>query len=512
MTKRRNRTKTREAALTPIVRYGEQARRFGTSEVRDRLAGVLLGTAVGDALGAPYEFQAGNSNLKPQMKGGGGFKWEPGEWTDDTSMAICIAKAARHGRDLYDDKTLSRIVDDWVEWSHVAKDIGIQTHGVLSAVEDDRTADAARRAAREFHVQKGRSGGNGSLMRTAPVALRYLDNRSELAKAARAVSNLTHYDTDAGDACVLWSLAIQHAVMHGKFDLKAGLMYLPEGRRMDWQDRINEAEANDPSTFTNNGWVVGALQAAWSSIVHTEVPADFPALHLQHTLETAIRIGHDTDTVAAIAGGLLGARWGASAIPLAWQRITHGFPHYNGNDLIRLACAIVAEKDGEEGHWSISRRVNYDHYGDTHLARVRHPLDRGVWLGGVDMLDTTPNDVTAVVTLCRIGYAQRPDWIKERNHIQVWLLDEPDEASNRNLDFVLAQAADAVAQLRAEGHTVLLHCVAAHSRTPTVAALYAQRHLGVSMDEALESVMDALPHPHPNPGFRAALRRLSTVA
>jgi ADP-ribosylglycohydrolase len=70
--------------------------------------------------------------------------------------------------------------------------------------------------------------------------------------------------------------------------------------------------------------VVTALQAAWSAIVHTAVPEDEPCRHLQDSLVAAVRIGHDTDTVAAIAGTLLGARWGASAVPLQWKRRLHG--------------------------------------------------------------------------------------------------------------------------------------------------------------------------------------------
>ena len=70
--------------------------------------------------------------------------------------------------------------------------------------------------------------------------------------------------------------------------------------------------------------LVGALQAAWSAICHTPVPEAMPWRHLQDSLATAIGIGHDTDTVAAIAGALLGARWGASAVPLQWAGRLHG--------------------------------------------------------------------------------------------------------------------------------------------------------------------------------------------
>ena len=96
--------------------------------------------------------------------------------------------------------------------------------------------------------------------------------------------------------------------------------------------------------------------------------------------------------------------------------------------------------------------------------------------------------------------------------MQVWLVDSPDPAKNPNLDAVLADAADAVAALRAEGRTVLLHCVEGRSRTPTVATLYAVRHRGVPYDEALAAVRRALPHADPNPAFREALGRLTGSA
>ena len=78
-----------------------------------------------------------------------------------------------------------------------------------------------------------------------------------------------------------------------------------------WRGLITAAETQPPSSFKQNAWSVGALQAAWSAITHTPVPDEGPACrHLADTLTTATRIGHDTDTVAAITGAMLGARWG----------------------------------------------------------------------------------------------------------------------------------------------------------------------------------------------------------
>ena len=88
-----------------------------TTAQLDRAVGVLLGTAAGDALGAPYEFGPPRGpELEVAMVGGGSFGWEPGEWTDDTSMAIAIAEVAATGADLRDEEALDAIVHRWHEW------------------------------------------------------------------------------------------------------------------------------------------------------------------------------------------------------------------------------------------------------------------------------------------------------------------------------------------------------------------------------------------------------------
>ncbi len=473
-----------------------------TSAQLDRAAGVILGMACGDALGAGYEFGPPlPDDTDVTMKGGGGFGWAPGEWTDDTSMAIPIARAIASGRDLRDEAVLDDIVDQWVRWAKTAPDVGVQLSAVLRNTAP--TAAAIRVVARDHHERYGRSAGNGSLMRTAPVALAYLDDPDTLATVARAISDLTHFEEDAGDACVLWCLAIRHAVLTGELDVRIGLPALPPERRALWVSRIEGAEMFPPSHFARNGWVVEAFQGAWSSTVERLIvtcTGDVPADHLRQSLERAVRGGRDTDTVAAIAGGLLGAVWGASAVPAEWRRAVHGWPALSGAQLVRLGLQAVNPGIGER-RWPNSKRVDYSTYGNiSELAR--HPHDAGVWLGGVGNLDHLPAEVTAVVSLCRVGTEQVPAGLE---HVEVWLIDEKDPAQNPNLTFVLWDTADAVAALRAEGHIVFLHCVQAISRTPTIAALYSARHLDIPIETALPDVTRVLPLANPNPTFAAAL-------
>jgi ADP-ribosylglycohydrolase len=278
------------------------------------------------------------------MIGGGVGGWEPGEWTDDTQMAICIAEEAATGT-LEPTAVASRFLS-WYR-SNPA-DVGTQTRAVLARA--DGPTDLAPLAVRYFELHPNAAAGNGSLMRTAPVALAALGDDDALVELATSISALTHADPLAGEACVLWCVAIDRTIRDGTFDgVRAGLEALRPDRRRYWAERFEEAAAGPPSRFNPNGFVVSALQAALSSIWHTPVPQNDACRHLVDALHTAVRVGDDTDTVAAIAGSLLGARWGASAIPVEWRRLLHGWPRYTAEDLVRLAMLSVRRTGGSSG-------------------------------------------------------------------------------------------------------------------------------------------------------------------
>lgn len=308
-----------------------------TAVQNDRAAGVLVATAAGDALGAGYEFTYPRPDVPIEMIGGGLGPFAPGEWTDDTSMALAIAEISATGIPIGHGDGLDAIAAQFVRWYDTRpKDIGNQTRTVLQGCTP--TAEAMQRKARGL---TGRTGGNGSLMRTAPVGIAHLDDGAACLTAAREISALTHADPRAIEACQLWSYAIRHAVLHGTFDgVRLVLGELPAEPATYWRGLLDEAEAAETAAvFHNNGWVVHALQTAWWAITHAG--ASGPE-HLQQALELAVRAGGDTDTTAAIAGGLLGARWGASAVPARWQQMLHGWPGYRTSDLVRLALATAS--------------------------------------------------------------------------------------------------------------------------------------------------------------------------
>jgi len=364
-----------------------------TTEQKDRAAGVLLGLAIGDALGVPYEFRdsplpAGEA---PQMLGGGLGPYAPGEYSDDTQMAVCIANVAVTGVDLRSPETLDAIADGFLHWMiGGATDVGNLTRGVLgrAAHRAGSPGERCRAAAQEAYERSDSSAGNGALMRTAPVALfalgadRGSDTRTATAEAARLIADLTHADPLAGDSCVLWCEAIRVAVLEGRFELAGGLDLLPESRHehhrgrthpRDWWARaIDEASGGDPRRFHKNGSTFGALKAAWAAITATaddageahgavrEVAGGAAGTHARRALETAVRIGHDTDTVAAIAGGLVGARYGAPALPADWRLAVNGWSgvdspqRYRAADLARLGLLTAlggTAVPGDEQIW-----------------------------------------------------------------------------------------------------------------------------------------------------------------
>ena len=485
--------------------------------IADRFAGTLIGSAVGDSLGAGYEF---GPSLAPgtavEMRGQGAFA--PGEWTDDTAQMIAIAQALAAVHDLLKDDGQEAVAANLLDWYYSPareKDIGIHTSAVMTqvaTVTGPGLAERFREVARAKEAARpNSSGGNGALMRTAPIALAYIDDPGGLVEAARRTALLTHDDDASADACAVWCLAIRQAALTPtitSLDELADAVrqslttYMPD-EAPRWIAILDEARGTDPRDYrSGNGYSVTALQAAWAAITFTPIPT-VAGQHFAQAISEAVRGGGDTDTVACIAGGLLGAMWGASAIPADWQRRIFGWPSMTDRDLVGLAEAL-ASKNVDDTRWPHADHMSYAGWGGTDAVAI-HPHDDGVVLGGVDVaygIVESPIRIDAVVSLCRIGATDLDHLgLPPASTVEVRLIDQV--AANPHAELTLRDAASAVAQLRSEGKNVLLHCVAAQSRTPSVAALYARDHLGISSQQALDEVIAALPAADPNPEFRS---------
>jgi ADP-ribosylglycohydrolase len=467
--------------------------------VTDRHVGAVLAAAAGDALGAGYEFGPPLPDDEPVYpKGGGGFGWAPGEWTDDTQMAACVLAVLADG-----STEVDRIAASFREWfGNGPADVGIQTSAVLSTAGDLLAASQAYAVA-----NPDRSAGNGSLMRTSPVALAAPGDPGRIARLAADISALTHADVDCQDACVLWSIAIDHQVHHAPASdvpwsfadaVRVGLDRLPATRRGRWAGLIDEAAASSPRAFPNNGWVVHAFQAALAAACSTPVPdGPDPAAHLQLALEAAVRCGGDTDTVAAIAGGLLGSRWGATAVPSSWRRILHGHaanrtPALRAADLDAWARLAAATGRPDPHGWP-GRSSMIEHYlGLPVPPPGRHAELHGVRFGDVVTLGPALQDgVDTVVSLCRMGTDDVPEHV---DHLVVGLHDtELDD--NPNLVLLLEDVADHIQARNVDGRQVFVHCVAAENRTPTVAAAWLVRHHDHDPEAALRIAGERLNRP-----------------
>lgn len=310
----------------------------------DRIKGVLLGQAAGDALAAGNKAGKWRHRIINWRVMGIGT----GEWTGDTQQAIIVARARSQ------PLAVAAGLLDW--YAGAPQDVDTSTAAVLAHAcgQPERLAAVAREDARVSitgPVPQGWDPGmaSGSLARTGPVCLPFLGRREQIVQAARDISGLTHADPYAGDACVLWSLAIERAVLDGDgyevggrgddgmglggFDLRAEFernceLWLPAERREFWSRTIAAAFSTKmPSA--GNGGVVSAFQAALYAIA--------PVGSLVDGLQCALGHGGDTDTVGAIAGSLLGALFGAEALMPEWRAMLHGWPGLDAEGLEQLA-------------------------------------------------------------------------------------------------------------------------------------------------------------------------------
>lgn len=274
--------------------------------IADRALGALLGLAVGDAIGTTLEFKSRDSYPRlTDMIGGGPFGLKPGQWTDDTAMALALADSLAASDGLNEQDLLNRFSQWWRTGSYSCTghcfDIGTTT------------AQAVRRweqtGADHCGSTNPQSAGNGSLMRLAPVAIRFWNDRPALRDAAARQSRTTHAAPEAVDACVLYAEMLADAISgRPRSDVLSS-------RSGDWAGQIafingGSWRGKKREVVNASGYVAHSLEAAlWA--VGRSPSYDQAVLY-------AANLGQDADTTAAIAGQLAGALQGASAIPTPW--------------------------------------------------------------------------------------------------------------------------------------------------------------------------------------------------
>lgn len=283
---------------------------------RDRFEGSLIGLAVGDALGTTVEFSSpGSFEPVTDMVGGGVFGLKAGEWTDDTSMALCLAESLVRQQD-FDPADQMRRYTNWYKVGYMSStgscfDIGGATRNALERFA--RTGEAYSGSTDPM------TAGNGSIMRLAPIAMAYADQPEDAVRYAGLSSRTTHAAVESVEACEVLA-AVLVAGFHGadRTDMLA-----PETMKRwrtekgaSFSPAIEEVvmgsyQHKEPPEIQGSGYVVRSLEAALWAFAKSSSFSD--------GLLRAVNLGDDADTTGAVYGQIAGAYYGRSGIPSHWQ-------------------------------------------------------------------------------------------------------------------------------------------------------------------------------------------------
>jgi len=276
--------------------------------IEDSTKGCLIGLAVGDAVGTTLEFKPrGTFEPITDMVGGGPFRLNPGEWTDDTSMALCLAQSLIYKKE-FDAKDQMNRYCNWYRVGYMSSngecfDIGNTVSFALNQYE--KTREPFSGSTDKY------SAGNGSLMRLAPIPIFYKDDLEKALHFAGESSRTTHGADECVESCKTFTSMILGAFSGQPKDrILTKLIYRPTTESVksivsgDYLSKSYEE-------LTGSGYVIESLESALWCFYHTNNFGD--------AILNAANIGNDADTTAAICGQIAGAYYGLSGIPKYWK-------------------------------------------------------------------------------------------------------------------------------------------------------------------------------------------------
>lgn len=283
---------------------------------KSKCRGMLVGLAVGDALGTTLEFkQRGSFEPIETIIGGGPFSMKPGRWTDDTSMTLCLADSLIEKNDFDAADQMEKYID-WYRNGYNSSDggcfdIGLTTRNALMRFEDTGEAYSGS--------DNPRTAGNGSIMRLAPVVIKYFKNTGELLQFAALSSKTTHAAPEAVQSCMLLALYLKAFVENHDKEYILSNEFISEVQRLipDLEPKVDNILQGSYASKTENqivssAYCIATLEAALWAFYHG---ADF-----RETLLKAVNLGDDADTVGAVTGQLAGAFYGYENIPADWRK------------------------------------------------------------------------------------------------------------------------------------------------------------------------------------------------
>lgn len=278
-----------------------------TDPFLDRAVGAFIGLAIGDAVGTTVEFLPRDAfTPMTDMVGGGPFRLEAGKWTDDTSMALCLAESLLHDPQL-DPHDLMQRFSRWVEFGENSStgycfDIGKTTLSAIGRFRRNGNPVAGSKLPRDA--------GNGSIMRLAPVALRWWHDPLTAERVAIRQSETTHGAAEAVDGCLALTRILCEAISgKGREVLTAPIdvTLAPAIRAVidgSWRPK-------DAHEIASTGYVVHTLEAALWAVGGSS--------GFEDAILRAVNLGHDADTTGAVAGQIAGAIYGLEGIPAHWR-------------------------------------------------------------------------------------------------------------------------------------------------------------------------------------------------
>lgn len=487
------------------VRGSGEAHASGEARTR-RCVGALLGLAIGDALGAAVEFKRPGS-FKPvtDYRDGGPHRLAPGEWTDDTSMALALADSlASVGWDLEDQAR--RYLAWWKDGEYSVNgrcfDIGIATQSALARIEGGA-------AARSGGEEADQASGNGSIMRLAPVPLRYLHlfpcELSKLAALAEESSYPTHRSSKCLSACRYLAVVLA-ALMDGRervevlsadWSVLAELNAISPLHPAILEIAHGSFRRKQPPQIKGSGYVVESLEAAlW---------AFHQAPSFRDAVLAAVNLGDDADTTGAVCGQLAGAYFGTDGMPPEW------LAQLAKRDWIEQACARLtssspsqsaafaipdpgAERPFDRSYWVVRNRLLAGAYPghqdpEQHAAKLKRLWDCGI-RSVVNLMQKEERDHDRQPfsdyerTLSE--FATRADEVRFARFEIVDVRIPPEDMMKSILDHIDAELA--------AGRPVYTHCFGGIGRTGTVVGCWLVRHGHAATADVL-ALLEALRRP-----------------
>jgi ADP-ribosyl-[dinitrogen reductase] hydrolase len=451
------------------------------SDLQGRYIGCLLGLSKGDALGTTLEFKPpGTFTPIDDMVGGGPFQLKPGQWTDDTSMALCLAESLIECCEMDAKDQMDRYLrwwkDGYLSSTGSCFDIGITVRNALAHYQHMGEPLAGS--------TDPQTAGNGSIMRLAPVPLFFAANPEDAIYQAGESSKTTHGTAEAVDGCRLLAALIVGAVQARTKEELCAPMFCPVSGLWSREPLSPKIAAiasgsykdKSPPAIRGTGYVVESLEAAlW---------AFYNSTSFKEGALLAVNLGDDADTTGAVYGQLAGAYYGTEGIPEEWKEVVASRSQIEETAMQllhpgdRLAPEeIVPNVPFDRSYWVEPGRLLAGYYpGDVTKKDAQEKLDALVDAGIRCFINLTEEDEKSTAGSLVRSYQQLLFERAAAHNVKVNYLRIPIRdlgiPSEQNLIHIL----NTIDWSIEHDMPVYVHCRGGIGRTGTVVGCYLARH------------------------------------